>query len=236
MPETYFPINERFLFLHDLTQMVITNHTQSLVVLGEGGLGKTYTVTKAIENSGLRPDQYYFIKGYSTARGLYNLLYDHNDKLIIFDDCDSVLEDKTSQNLLKSALDSYDVRRLTWSAKMRSGDEYPQEFDFTGRIIFISNKSREKVFQPILTRSMIVDLKMSPTEKIERMQYIVKEIMPEYGMPTKMKALAFIASKQKICADLSLRTLIKVTKICAAGEAQSIKDWQRLAEYAIVEN
>lgn len=227
---TYFPINERFEFLHDLTTMVINNHTQSLIVIGEGGLGKTYTVSKAIENSGLTSNKYCFIKGYSTARGLYNLLYDHNNKLIVFDDCDSVLEDKTSQNLLKSALDSYESRLLTWAAKMRPSDDYPQEFEFTGKIIFISNKSREKIFQPILSRSMLVDLRMSADEKIERMRHIVHKILPEFPIETKMMALNFINERKDICKDLSLRTLIKVSKICAG-----VKKWERLAEYAIVE-
>ena len=140
-----FTINQRFEFLGNLTQMVIGGVTPSLIIVGEGGLGKTHSVTQTIKANDVEEDCYIFLKGYSTARGLYNTLYDNNGKLIIFDDCDSVLEDKVAINILKSALDSYERRTISWMAKMNKSDEYPQQFDFTGRIIFISNKSKEKL-------------------------------------------------------------------------------------------
>lgn len=151
-----FTINQRFEFLGNLTQMVIDRVTPSLIIVGEGGLGKTHSVRQTIKANDLDEDCYIFLKGYSTARGLYNTLYDNNGKLIIFD-CDSVLEDKVAINILKSALDSYEKRTISWMAKMNKSDEYPQQFDFTGRIIFISNKSKEKIDEVIRTRSLTVD-------------------------------------------------------------------------------
>ena len=135
-----FNINQRFEFLNNLTTMVVNNATPSLIITGEGGLGKSHSVTETIKSNDLSDDEYIFFKGYSTARGLYNTLYDNNGKLIIFDDCDSVLDDKVALNILKSALDSYEKRTISWMAKMNKNDEYPQQFEFTGRIIFISNK------------------------------------------------------------------------------------------------
>jgi hypothetical protein len=99
MPD--FNINQRFEFLQDLTSMVVCGVTPSLIVTGEGGLGKTHTVNSTIQQGGMQPSEYTTFKGYSTARGLYNTLFDHNGKLIIFDDCDSVLEDKIAVNILK---------------------------------------------------------------------------------------------------------------------------------------
>jgi hypothetical protein len=141
-----FSINEKFVFLNDLTTMVVKDVTASAVITGEGGLGKTHSVLDCIKSNELEVDKDYVIfKGYSTARALYNTLYDNNGKLIIFDDCDSVLEDKIAINILKSALDSYDKRTISWMSKMTKADEYPNQFDFTGRIIFISNKSKDKI-------------------------------------------------------------------------------------------
>ena len=91
-----FTINQKFNFLDNLTTMVVEDITPSLLVTGEGGLGKTFSVTSTIQDNDLEEKDYIFIKGYSTARGLYNTLYDNNGKLIIFDDCDSVLEDKVA--------------------------------------------------------------------------------------------------------------------------------------------
>ena len=94
-----FDINQRFNFLLDLTSMVALGATPSLIVTGEGGLGKTHTVTETIKDNELSESEWVTFKGYSTPRGLYNTLFDHNGKLILFDDCDSVLEDKVSVNI-----------------------------------------------------------------------------------------------------------------------------------------
>jgi hypothetical protein len=226
MTET-FTINERFEFLDDLTSMVVTGVTPSLVVTGPGGNGKTNSVKRTIESNQLEDKDFVFFKGYSTARGLYNTLYDNNGKLIIFDDCDSVLEDKVSKNILKSALDSYEERTISWS-KMTKADEYPTQFNFTGRIIFISNKSKDSIDGALKSRSLMVDLTMTPEEKIERLTYILPNILPEYDMETKELALNFL-DNVKNDVDINIRTFIMVTKMC-----KSFPDtWRKLASYSV---
>jgi hypothetical protein len=223
-----FDINQRFGFLNDLTNMVVSGVTPSLLVVGEGGLGKTHSVTKTIKENELEDMEYVFFKGYSTARGLYNTLYDNNGKLIVFDDCDSVLDDKVAVNILKSALDSYDKRTISWMSKVGKNDEYPQHFDFTGRIIFISNKSKEKIDEAILTRSLTVDLTMTPDDKVTRMESILESILPEYDMEVKQDALGFLKSvKEEV--SLNMRMLIMVTKM----RLMYPDTWRNLATYMV---
>ena len=223
-----FNINQRFNFLQDLTSMVVRGTTPSLIVTGEGGLGKTHTVNKTIKDNLLDENDFVTFKGYSTARGLYNTLYDHNGKLIVFDDCDSVLEDKVALNILKSALDSYETRQITWMAKMNKSDEYPNQFNFTGRVIFISNKDKSKIDSAIRSRSLTVDLTMTPSEKIERMRFILSGILPDYSLEAKDDAINFL-DEMKDSANLNLRTLIMVSKI-RAGFPDT---WKNLATYMI---
>ena len=208
--------------------MVVMGATPSLIVTGEGGLGKTHTVTKTIKDNSLSESEWVTFKGYSTARGLYNTLFDHNGKLILFDDCDSVLEDKVAINILKSALDSYETRQITWMAKMTKSDEYPNQFNFTGRVIFISNKDKSKIDGSILSRSLTVDLTMTPSEKIERMRFILNNILPEYSIEVKSDSLNFL-EQMKESTNLNLRTLIMISKI----RAQFPDTWQNLATYMI---
>jgi hypothetical protein len=223
-----FDINQRFGFLNDLTTMVVTGITPSLLVCGQGGLGKTHSVTKTIESNDLESDEYVFFKGYSTARGLYNTLFDNNGKLIIFDDCDSVLDDKVAVNILKSALDSYEKRTISWMSKLNKNDEYPQHFDFTGRIIFISNKAKEKIDEAILTRSLTVDLTMTPDDKITRMNAILANILPEYDMDIKQDALNFLETvKEEV--SLNMRMLIMVAKM----RLMYPETWRNLATYMV---
>ena len=223
-----FSINERFNLLNDLAKMVVYDVTPSLIVTGEGGLGKTHEIKEVIDVTALQGCEYIFIKGYSTARGLYNTLYDNNDKLIVFDDCDSVLEDKVAVNILKSALDSYDNRTISWMAKMNKNDKYPQQFDFTGRIIFISNKSKDSIDGAILSRSLTVDLTMTPAEKIERMTTILPNILPQYDDDVKVEALKFL-NENKDGNNINMRTLIMVIKMANSNPT----NWKNMASYML---
>lgn len=222
-----YDINQKFEFLQSLTSMVISDITPSLVVTGDPGLGKTFTVMSIVKSL-LDEGDYVSFKGYSTARGLFNTLYDNNGKLIIFDDCDSVLEDKVALNILKSALDSYETRKISWMAKMARNDEYPQHFDFTGRIIFISNKDKSTIDGAILSRSLVVDLTMTPADKISRMKSILVDIAPEYDMQIKNDALSFLDTKRD-SVNLNMRTLIMVSKIRYSYP----ENWESLAGYMI---
>lgn len=225
---TKFTINQKFDFLTDLTSMVVNDITPSLIVVGPGGLGKTHTVKSTIILNGLGDSEYVFFKGYSTSRGLYNTLFDNNGKLIVFDDCDSVLEDKVALNILKSALDSYETREISWMSKMNKGDVYPNQFNFTGRVIFISNKNKDKIDEAVLSRSLTVDLSMTPTEKIERMEFILEDILPEYDMNVKTDALNFLAINKDSC-QLNMRTLIMISKM-----RRTFPDtWTNLANFMI---
>jgi hypothetical protein len=223
-----FNINERFTFLNKLTGMVIDGLTPSLVICGPGGLGKSHSVISMIKEKDLLDFEWTQIKGYSTARGLYNTLYDNNGKIIIFDDCDSVLEDKVAVNILKSALDSYETRTINWMAKMNKSDDYPQQFNFTGRIIFISNKNRNSIDDAILSRSLTVDLSMTEDEKIERMEFILDNILPEVSHTVKKDALDYLSEK-RYEVQLNLRSLIITSKIRLAHP----DSWRDLVDYMI---
>jgi hypothetical protein len=223
-----FDINQKFNFLKNLTQMVINGITPSIVIVGSGGLGKTHTVKSTITESNIDENSYTFIKGYSTARGLYNTLYDNNGKIIIFDDCDSVLDDRVAVNILKSALDSYDSREISWLSKMAKSDEYPNKFEFTGRIIFISNKKKSSIDEAILSRSLTVDLTMTPSEKIWRMKHILPHILPTYQLDIKEDALNFLDQNKDKC-QLNMRTLIMISKIRLAHP----DNWRQLSTYMI---
>lgn len=235
-----FTIHERFHFIEQLVGMVATGKQCSAIITGKGGLGKSYTVVKALEDRGLSNvsgretavsdyDTYRIVKGYSTAKGLYRTLFDNQNNIIVFDDTDAVLDHDVSLNILKAALDSYSQRIINWNAEMK-GDDLPREFEFKGRIIFISNRSHHSIDQAIRSRSMMVDLTMTNEEMIQRMDYIACQpsFMPEIECEVKRESVDFLSRHLDEVKDISLRTLISVIKIRNNGG-----DWEKFAKYII---
>ena len=240
-----YDINTRFGFVEKLVNMVATGVQPSAVITGEGGLGKTYTVTKTLEANGYKDISdlaefqvgsiintrkcFTTVKGYSTAKGLYRTLFENNKSIIVFDDCDAVLKDPVALNLLKGALDSYGKRIISWNADMKD-DDLPRSFEFTGRVIFISNMDQDKIDQAIRSRSMMIDLSMSLDQKIDRMEFIAKsdEFLPEYDAKIKSDSLSLIREIKDDCKEISLRTLIAVCKIRASN-----KEYKDLATYML---
>lgn len=244
--ESRFTINERFGFVSDMVTMLCNGAQPSVVVTGPGGLGKSYTVSKTLEANGFKDistlealevgarinttKSFRVIKGYSTPKGLYRLLYENKDGVLVFDDCDSVLKDPVSLNLLKGALDSYSRRIISWRADIRDED-LPTSFEFKGRVVFISNLGSSQIDQAIITRSMAVDLSMTTMQKVERMRFIMEspEFMPDVAKQYKVDAIELIELLKDKVKELSLRTLLQVTNI----RANAGTNWKNLAEYTI---
>lgn len=240
-----FGITKRFEFVKQMVSMVAKKTVASAIITGQGGLGKTHSVIKALKDCGLQDvtdlasfevgtrlqgsKSFRIIKGFSTAKGLYRSLFEGNGMTLVFDDTDNILKDPVALNLLKGALDSYGERYINWNADIKDED-LPRSFKFTGSVVFISNKDMESLDQAVRSRALCVDLSMSEEQKIERMETIVDdaEFLPEYSKEYKHDALEFLRSMVKSVQNLSLRSLISVVKIRAEGG-----DWKQLAKYIL---
>ena len=185
-----FGITKRFEFVKQMVTMVAKKTVASAIITGQGGLGKTHSVIKALKDNGLHDvtdlasfevgtrlqgsKSFRIIKGFSTAKGLYRSLFEGNGMTLVFDDCDSIQKDPVALNLLKGALDSYGERYISWNADIRDED-LPRSFKFTGSIIFISNIDHDKIDQAVRSRSLCVDLSMTEDQKLERMETIITD-------------------------------------------------------------
>lgn len=150
---------------------------------------------------------------------MYSNLYTHNGKLILFDDCDSVFDDDDAVNVLKGALDSSEVREISWQSarpvKNAKGEIIPQKFEFTGRVIFISNLPQKDIDPALKSRSFVLEVALSPEDTIEYIEGILSKIMPDQSMSVKKTALnllkAVAAKNENV--QINVRTLLKVIKI-----------------------
>lgn len=244
-----FSINERFQFLENYVTMVSDKIQPSVMVIGSGGLGKTHTVNKTLKREGfvdvtntenfiegerLPAKHYKVVKGYSTAKALFRLLYENKDSVLVFDDADNILNDAVATNLLKGCLDSSDVRIISWNAETMRGaeDDLPRSFRFTGGVVFISNLNKDKIPQALRTRSVIVDVKMTTDEKIERMKHILAEdeFMPEAEISVKLMAMDIVEQFKDQAKDVSMRTLIQIVKI---GQKFTGSTFERMSKYVL---
>ena len=243
--------------LEDLIKMVGSGIQKSLMITGMAGIGKTYTVTTEIEKMlGPQGDKWTLIKGKTSPLGLYSSLFLNRDKLIVFDDIDSVFKNKDTVNMLKAALDSYDKRVISWISPitvdvsklspelvqklhddidekletdpLNAKIKYPNTFEFTGRVIFISNIHESKMDKAIKSRSFVIDITLKAKDVFNRMKSIINEILPNVTLSEKQKVLEFLKEKSQLGEkDVDIRTLINGIKCKQSGSNR----WEHLAEF-----
>lgn len=231
------------------TIQVSKGKSNSLVITGMAGVGKTATVVDTLKSIGRVPDvHYYKSTGTVTTPALYEILFKHRTKLVIFDDCDAVFKDPDSINLLKGALDTYEVRELSKHTKGNTFDStnmseeeiqtrweesgekvLPNRFEFKGQIIFISNLPEEKFDDALISRSLHVDVHLNKQEIIERMKEIMSKMLPDVSMDMKEEALqylTFVTDNYPVKFDLNIRTLIHAINL-RAGNSEVMKIGER---------
>jgi hypothetical protein len=207
-----------------LTKMVARGVQPSLLVTGGAGLGKTFLVKQTLQSCGLR-ESYEFVhyKGRSTAAGMFITLFQNSNKIVVFDDCDSIFKDTDAVNMLKAALDSYDTRRISYITskplKDEHGDPIPTTFEFTGKVIFISNISQSALDEAIKSRSFVADIALTTQQMFERIESLMQKMEPSIPLPAKQQAFALM---QKLDSkfegvQINLRSFIKAARICAMG-------------------
>ena len=223
--------SQMFADMCNLTSMVARRISPSMVVTGDPGLGKTYNVIRTLKAQGLvEGTDFVHVKGRATAAGMFITLFENADKMIIFDDCDSVFRDQDAVNILKGALDSYDRRIISWMAakplKDSDGEALPRSFEFRGQIIFISNVPIANVDSAIRSRSFVIDIALTAEQMIQRMKDLLPEVEPSVPGAIKMDALDGLsqAYERYQGVELNFRSLIKAIRIRQAG----FENWKEM--------
>jgi hypothetical protein len=231
--------------LSGLVKLVVKGASNALFVAGRGGIGKTHTVESVLNELGLHDGEGYFKNtGSASAIGIYKLLYKHRDDIILFDDSDGALADQDSRNLLKAATDTKKVRKLVWNKdsknlvdpeEMDEDDDtkIPKYFEFTGKIIFISNLSIDKLDPDgaLRTRALMISIDPSDEEVLNFMEKIVNKIPLEDGLEldeAARKEVVEVMRKNMRKGDINLRKLVRGLNMRAAlGPGD---EWVRLVK------
>ena len=243
-------IANTFLMLDKITDAAARGIVRGLVVSGPPGIGKSFGVEKQLEAANMfrtmegRDPKYEVISGGVSSIGLYQKLY-HNrspDNVLVFDDCDGVLEDSEMLNLLKAALNSGDKRRICWNKESRVllTDDIPNAFDFEGSVLFLSNKDFDKEIErgsriavhleAIMSRCHYLDLEIGSTrDKLLRIKQVVRDGMLtsfEFTQEQEDDIVAFVMDNVEYLREVSLRMVKKIADWVKADP----EGWYEMAE------
>lgn len=243
-------LRERFEILMDMTRAVKKGDVRAMIVTGPPGVGKSFGVEEVLSKHDLmatvannsKLKKYEVVKGAMSALGLYAKLYEYRDpkSILVFDDCDSVLQDELSLNILKAALDSSKKRTIHWNTDSRllRDQGAPNSFEFKGGAIFITNikfeNVRSKKLQDHLaaleSRCHYLDLTIdTEREKMLRIEQIVEDgMLKDYEFTAEEQAelISFIDNNKKKLRELSLRTVLKIADLRKGFPHK----WQSVAE------
>ena len=248
-------LRDRFEILDDMTRAVKAGKVKAMIVTGPPGVGKSFGVEKVLSKhdvfANVANDQklkkYEIVKGAMSAIGLYSKLYHFSDKknVLVFDDCDSILLDDLSLNILKAALDSSKKRTINWNtdSSLLRREGVPDSFEFKGGAIFITNIKFDHVkskklrdhLEALESRCHYLDLTIdTEREKLLRIHQVVTEhgMLDSYELEehTKQAVLDFLKANTPRLRELSLRTVLKIADLAASFPDK----WQAVAESTVM--
>ena len=250
-------LRERFEILDDMTRAVKRGDVRAMIVTGPPGVGKSFGVEKVLSKHDVfanvaqddKLKKYEVVKGAMSAIGLYSKLYQYSDRknILVFDDCDSVLLDDLSLNILKAALDTSKKRMIHWNTDSRllRSEGVPNSFEFKGGAIFITNikfdhvksKKLKDHLEALESRCHYLDLTIdTEREKLLRIQQVITEcgMLDEYDLTDlhKLEVVEFVKSNTHRLRELSLRTVLKIADLCVSMPDK----WRAVAEVTCMRN
>ena len=238
-------LDETLTDIYDISRKVAAGAFNSLMISGRAGTGKTFSVEKALKDEGLViDDDFIIVSGAVSVIMMFKKMFQYRTKVLVFDDCDAVFRDENGRNILKAALDTKKVRRISYLKKsglvfdpkdfemdpegefnMIENGMVPAYFDFAGRVIFISNLAKDKADPDgaIRSRSILIDVNPDDATLMERIKTLLPYLEPR-DMPIKDKEEIFAFMQR--ANDVSMRTFVKAAGFKVAG----LPNWERMAK------
>jgi hypothetical protein len=127
-------LNRKLALLKDRVRSVVAGYHTGLYLCGVAGLGKSYSVTKQLEELGA---DYRLFNARMTAKGLFLALQNAPDTVHVLEDMERLVDDRDAQGLLRSALWAQPGkdREVTWTTATGA-----MRCTFRGGIIMLSNR------------------------------------------------------------------------------------------------
>ncbi|UJH94916.1 hypothetical protein ABNavy1_124 [Acinetobacter phage AB-Navy1] len=238
-------INKRFSVMDIMTKGLINKSIRSLIISGAPGIGKTYTLNRDLEKADAEGKiEYTIVNGKMSPIGMFCKLYECSgpNSVLVLDDVD-VFSSEDSLNLLKAALDTSETRKVCWTtaSSYLEEKEIPQEFEFEGTIVFITNTDIDREIDrgsklaphldALVSRSVYLDLGVHTNEEIMvRVEDVIlnTDMMFKAGLlesETK-QILEWMKDNISRLRNVSLRTALYLASFVKTDE----QNWKEIAE------
>lgn len=226
--------SEKIKQLQSYIKLVAKGYKNSFVISGEPGLSKTTTVEDTIKNAGVKYAWANVFIG--TVNDLYKILYNDNNKILVFDDTDYLIHKtrgKKFKDMLLAATDLNkkrvlqlkDVKDKEIQSINNPKGKYPQKFIYTGQTIFITNLDLKYIDPSLLSRSLEINIKFTNEEVIELIKKNLDKYYKEVSITVKEEVLDFIIDIIGIVDRFDFRKYRDVLMLRLSGDP----NWKKWA-------
>jgi hypothetical protein len=234
-------LDEKVADIRDHTILCAQGHLTGCYIHGEGGIGKSYTVIKTLNDQSV---QYRLHNTRMSGRGFFNRIQSYLNDVHVCEDIENIFTERIAMNLLRSACwgqtndDGRMIRPVTWTI----AGEAELTVDFTGSIIFTGNRPLGKIpeLRALATRIDIIELVVTYEEILARMKQIsLKGFKTDKGELTPAKCcevleLFLTEWPIRLVPDMRLLVLAFRKRIGVELLAKEIKQtWQHLMTNSI---
>lgn len=209
-----------------------------LIVSGDAGTGKTFTVSKALIDSGHAQHTEYIKGGKITAASLYVKMYlnRNNHRIMVIDDCD-LIHRSDRRDIITTLLGAVEIghtRTVAWELAQKNSMmvEYkvPYSFTFNGKLIWITNDTKQTMQKPlrqwydaILSRFNFAECSFTPEQKYMYTMYLVEHIdmlgknceayKPGYSPEIIDKTVEYMSKNYRNLVEITPRQAVKIAEI-----------------------
>ena len=237
--DDYSDLERRYASVESYIKELSQGRLHNLIINGPAGVGKTHAVETFL--SQYAKGRYKVVKGHMTPLSLYGNLFFHRDpnSILVLDDIDSVFKKIEGVNLLKAAMDTSSVRRINWeSSNALKGVRIPDNFEFKGKVILISNigfsvsrkNSISAHLDALKDRSfniVVADNTKESCFKQVCFMVLKKDMLHAFNLQSsqQVELLDYLRDHITVIDKISLRTAIKLAQLMAISPA----NWRAMA-------
>jgi len=184
-----------------------------LIVVSRGGLGKTF-----IAEEELMEEAPLTFTGHVTPLSMYMELFKRNkeekDFIVMFDDVDALMMNKSNVAILKQLCDTREEKIIKYFTTSPTLKDVPKEFETSCKVLMNMNslETEDRNLNALLTRAHLVDFNPSSEEVLKHLKEFAKD----------KEIINFIEKYAPFSKKLNLRVYKRADEI-----KQSKLDWKQ---------